>query len=90
MYQEFSIQPGMIYSMDCRAKSESAQLYTSVSLTLMNQNYTAVENAELTVNTTAYDNFVAQLTAPATGRYGSVVVYSEDVGVFDNCVVTSN
>lgn len=90
LYQEFLIQPGSTYSMDCRAKSQTAQRYTSMSLTLMNQNYSAVENTEISVETSAFSNFTAQLTAPANGRYGAVVVYSEDVGTFDNCVVTSN
>ena len=90
MYQEFTIEPGTTYSMDCRAKSEDPLFYTSVSLTLLDSNYAALENVELPVETPAFANVTAQLTAPANSRFGSVVLYSDDVGTFDNCVVTSN
>ncbi len=87
-YQEFAVEPGNTYSMSCRAKSEADQLYTSVSLTLMDSNYAAIENAEVAVTTTTFGDYSAELIAPVNSRFGSVVVYSEDVGVFDNCVVS--
>ncbi len=88
MYQEFAIEPGSAYAMDCRAKSEGPERYTSVSLTMMNASYAALDTAEIPVVSTAYNNYAAQLSAPAGSQYGSVVVYSEDIGVFDNCTVS--
>ena len=90
MYQEFDISAGDSYRMNCRARRDTAQRYTSVSLSLMNASYSALENSELPVTTSAFTDYSATLTAPAGSRYGSVVMYSEDPAVFDTCTVTVN
>jgi len=90
MYQNFAIEAGTSYRMDCRAKSEGTSLYSSISLSLMNSSYATLENAEVPVNSSSYSNLSTELTAPANSRYGAVVVYSEDVGLFDTCSVVAN
>ena len=90
MYQEFPIKPGSSYSMNCRARRNSALEYTSVSLSLMNGEYNSLETAELPVTTADFTDYGATLTAPEKSVFGSVVVYSEDPAVFDNCVVTTD
>lgn len=90
MYQDFTITAGTSYSMNCRAKRDSAARYSSVSLSLMNSNYNSLETQEIPVTTANYSNYTATLTAPANSAYGSVVMYSEDPAVFDDCIVTAN
>ena len=90
MYQEFPIKPGNSYSMNCRARRNSALEYTSVTLSLMNDEYNSLETTELPVTTAEFTDYSATLTAPEKSVFGSVVVYSEDPAVFDNCVVTAD
>ena len=90
MYQEFEITEGREYRMNCRAKQSLTDQYSSVSLTLMDAGYMALENSESAVSGTSFADYSAVLAAPTDSRFGSVVVYSEDPAVFDNCSVTIN
>jgi len=90
MYQEFGIEAGRTYSVNCRAKSEGNLLYTSVSLTHMDSAYATLANSELPVDSQGFSSYSTQLNAPANSQIGSVVLYSEDRGTFDTCVVTVN
>ncbi|MBX2883483.1 MAG: carbohydrate binding domain-containing protein [Granulosicoccus sp.] len=86
LYQEFPITPGNAYAMSCQAKYTGA-LYTSITLALMDENYTALQTTEVPVNSTNYGTYNATLTAPTGSRTGTVVMYSEEPGQFDSCTV---
>ncbi len=90
MYQEFPIATGSSYQLECRAKRSDGGRYTSVSLTMMNASYNALETSEVPVTTPGFGNYSATLTAPAASTTGSVVVYSENPAVFDSCSVIAN
>jgi len=87
MYQEFPVVSGNSYTIDCRAKSEGTQFNTSVSLSMLDGDYAEIANNELSVESTDFGNYSVRMMAPADSVYGSVVVYSDDVAVFDNCWV---
>jgi len=89
LYQEFDAAPATTYSMQCRAKKTTGGEYTSVTLTMMDETYTALERTELPVESTAFNQISASLTAPPASVRGAVTLYSESPGVFDDCVVVS-
>lgn len=86
LYQEFPIVPGSTYTMSCQAKF-SGSLYTSITLSLMDENYTSLQTTEIPVISAEYDSYAATLTAPASSSIGTVVMYSEEPGQFDSCEV---
>lgn len=87
MFQEFDTTPGENYTMQCRAKSENTNDFTSLTFSMLNSNFEPIAQEELSVDTLNFASYTANLTAPANTQVGSVVMYSEDVGVFDNCSV---
>lgn len=88
LYQEFDAAPDLTYSMLCNARKVTGNEYTSVTLTLMDEQYAALEQAELPVESSAYTEMSATLTAPGASVRGAVTLYSESPGVFDDCVVS--
>ena len=89
LYQEFPVQAGQQYMLDCDAK-RSGQQYTSMTLAMLNSDYASLTREELPISSVAYAPYSASLTAPENSRIGTVVVYSEDVGFFDSCKVVVN
>ena len=74
--------------MLCRGRNTGA-LYASITLALMDSNYQPLERQEIPVNSSAWSDHLSTLTAPASARYGAVVAYSENLSLFDNCIVTT-
>ncbi|MFK7862194.1 MAG: hypothetical protein AB8B64_25535 [Granulosicoccus sp.] len=89
LYQEFDVSPNTSYAMQCQARKVTGVQYTSVSLSLMDETYTALDRTELPVESSTFMDFSATLTAPTASVRGAVTLYSESPGVFDNCVVVS-
>ncbi|MFK8080682.1 MAG: hypothetical protein AB8B97_10385 [Granulosicoccus sp.] len=89
LYQEFDASPNTSYSMQCKARKVTGTDYTSVTLTLMDDSYAALDRTELAVDSNAFSDFSATLTAPTDSVRGAVTLYSESPGVFDDCLVTS-
>ncbi|MFK7996495.1 MAG: hypothetical protein AB8B87_20320 [Granulosicoccus sp.] len=87
LYQEFEVSPDATYAMQCQARKVTGNEYTSVTLTLMDETYAALTRTELPVETSAYSNLSASLTAPEASVRGAVTLYSESPGVFDDCAV---
>lgn len=87
LYQEFDASPGESYTMQCQARQVSDAVYTSVTLTLMDEEYAALERTELSVESTTYIDRSATLTAPVASVRGAVTLYSESPSVFDDCAV---
>lgn len=86
IYQEFSVSPGVQYRLHCSAKSAGSQ-YTSISMQITDQTRTELDAVEIPVGNTAYKSYETTLTAPAESAFSAVTLYSEDVGLFDNCFV---
>lgn len=86
LYQEFTVNPGESYTLQCEAKGLLTQ-YTSMTLTVMDQNYSALETQEIEVTSTNYQTYAATAVAPSNGAIGAVTFYSDDTGVFDACSV---
>ena len=86
LYQEFATQPGERYRMQCRAKSEGSR-YTSISFQVTDEKYTDLAADSLPVGEDRFQTYSADLTAPAGSALGAVTLYSEDIGVFDDCSV---
>ena len=86
LYQEFAITAGKTYQMSCQAKSEATQ-YSSISLTVMDQNYTALDAALIPVGRNTFQTYQSQVFTPVNGSIGAVTLYSEDRAQFDDCVV---
>lgn len=86
LYQEFPVTAGKTYQMACQAKSAATE-YSSLTLTLMNQNYTALDSATKPVGRNNFQTYQAQLFTPASGSIGAITLYSEDQAQFDDCVV---
>lgn len=86
LYQEFPVTAGKTYQMSCTAKSEATQ-YSSISLTLMDQNYTAVDAAFKPVGRNTFETYQSQVFTLANGSIGALTLYSEDRAQFDDCVV---
>lgn len=89
LYQEFDASPGVVYSMQCQAKKVSGDEYTSVTLTLMDDAYAALDRTELPVESNAFIGQEATLTAPSASVRGAVTLYSESPSVFDDCAVVT-
>jgi len=87
IYQEFPVTPGVAYSMKCRAKSSGGSLYTSASLSMLDSNYGSLDNQELPVESTEFEDYTASATASDNSVFGTVVLYSENPGIFDTCEV---
>jgi len=86
LYQEFPLTPGKTYEVSCQAKSVATN-YTSLSLTLMTQNYTALASDHRAIGRNTYQTYKTQLFNPFEGRIGAVTLYSEDTAQFDDCAV---
>lgn len=86
LYQEFSVKPNARYSLRCDAKGTQA-LYTSVSLTMMDEGYANLALDEVEISSAEYQTYTSTVDAPEAGVFGAVTFYSEDTGVFDNCTV---
>ncbi|MFK7859264.1 MAG: hypothetical protein AB8B64_10595 [Granulosicoccus sp.] len=89
LYQEFDASPDISYSMQCKARKVMGNEYTSLTLTLMNEAYAALDRRELAVETSAFADFSATVTAPSSSVRGAVTLYSESPGVFDDCIVVT-
>ncbi len=89
LYQEFPVESGTRYTLECDAK-QVGQQYTSLKLAMLGSDYAALASEELPINTTSFAPYSTQVTAPASSRYGTVVVYSEALGNFDSCSVVVN
>ncbi len=87
IYQEFLVTPGVAYNMKCRAKRTDESLYTSASLSMLDSSYAPVDGQELPVQSTGFEDYTASVTATDATIFGTVVLYSENPGVFDNCEV---
>lgn len=88
LYQEFDASPELTYSMQCQARKDTGDQYTSVTLTLMDEQYVALDQAELAVESSAFSDVSATITAPNQSVRGAITLYSESPGVFDECVVS--
>jgi len=89
LYQEFTVQTGQQYKLECSAK-RSGQRYTSMTLAMLSSDYASLASEELPISSTSFNAYTSTVTAPANSRYGTVVVYSEDPGIFDSCEVVLN
>lgn len=87
LYQEFDAMPGETYAMRCKARQVAGDAYTSVSFALMDDAYASLERTERPVSTATYADFSAELMAPPASVRGAVTLYSEAIGVFDDCTV---
>lgn len=87
VYQEFDTIPGLSYSIQCQAKQNSSGEDTSVTMTIMDDTYTALDRIELPVESTTFINRSATLTASSSSVIGAITLYSKSPGVFDDCVV---
>lgn len=83
------MESGTRYTLECDAK-QVGQQYTSLKLAMLGSDYAALASEELPINTTSFAPYSTQVTAPASSRYGTVVVYSEALGNFDSCSVVVN
>ncbi len=88
LYQEFVVQPGATYSMNCEAFSQNS-VYSSISLNMLNANYETILNDASVVASSTYSSYPSSLQAPADAAYAAVTLYSEGPTHFDSCVVTS-
>ena len=86
LYQEFPITPGKNYELTCVAKSE-ASAYSSLSFTLMNQNYTTLASDHKPVGRDFFQVYQSRLFTPVEGAIGAVTLYSEDSANFDECSI---
>jgi len=86
IYQEFAATPGKTYQLSCLSKS-AATNYSSLSLTLMSQNYTTLDSDHKPVGRDIFQNYQTSLFTPFEGRIGAVTLYSEDTAQFDDCSV---
>jgi len=86
LYQEFPLTPGKRYQLSCISKSQAIQ-YSSISLTLMSENYTSLVNDHKPVGQNVYQTYQTELFTPFEGRIGAVTLYSEDTAQFDDCAV---
>ena len=86
LYQEFPVTPGRNYELTCVAKSE-ASAYSSLSFTLMNQNYTSLASDHKPVGRDFYQVYQSRLFTPVEGSIGAVTLYSEDSANFDDCSI---
>jgi len=86
IYQEFPITPGKTYQLSCVSKSEATN-YSSMSLTLMDETYTALASDHKPVGRNIFQTYQTQLFTPFEGRIGAVTLYSEDKAQFDDCSV---
>ena len=87
IYQEFPVTPGFAYGLTCRAQRTDASLYTSVTVSMLDSNYAALDTQELPVISTGFEDYTATVTATSDSTSGTVVLYSESPAVFDNCEV---
>jgi len=86
LYQEFATQPGERYRMQCRAKSEGS-LYSGIAFQITDDQYTDLATDSQPVGENRFQTYASDLVAPARSALGAVTLYSEDVGVFDDCSV---
>ncbi len=86
LYQEFPLTPGKTYQLSCLSKSEATH-YSSMSLTLMDESYTALASDLKPVARNFFQTYQTQLFTPFEGRIGAVTLYSEDTAQFDDCSV---
>ncbi len=86
LYQEFPVTPGKTYQLSCASKSDGTR-YSSLSLTLMSENYTTLNSEHKPVGRNFYQTYKASLFTPIDGRIGAVTLYSEDNAQFDDCAV---
>jgi len=89
LYQEFAVTPGVSYALRCTAK-RTGDTYTSVTHTMMDSAYTALERRELPVGSAQFASYNDTLIAPAGSARGAVTLYSEAPGVFDDCEVRAD
>lgn len=87
IYQEFPVTPGFAYGLTCRAQRTDASLYTSVTVSMLDSNYAALDTQELPVISTGFEDYTATVTATSDSTSGTVVLYSESPAVFDSCEV---
>jgi len=86
IYQEFPLTPSKTYQLSCLSKSEATS-YSSMSLTLMDESYTALASDHKPVGRNFFQTYQTQLFTPFEGRIGAVTLYSEDTAQFDDCSV---
>jgi len=88
LFQEFSVQPNTSYTVSCDAAAQNSA-YSSVSMNMLDQNYTELELKSSVVSGNTYTAYGTTLLATAAARFAAVTLYSEGPTRFDSCVVTS-
>ncbi len=89
LYQEFFVQPGETVSLTCDAATQNS-VYSSVSLNMLDANYTTLLADSSVVSGASYTTYSATLDVPANATFAAVTMYSEGPTSFDSCVVTSD
>lgn len=87
VYQEFPVQAGKQYEMQCVAKSEDAR-YTSITLQISDERFAPLNDEISVVAAGAFDLYRSTIATPENGSVGSITLYSEDISHFDACYVS--
>ncbi len=85
-YRSAEVGAGQELTLSCYVKLESGSAWTGMGMGFANASWTAVGQAPTTVITgTNYARYDVKATAPATSKYASMWLYSDNPALVDNC-----
>ena len=87
IFQEFNVMPGVQYSVSCDA---AASEFTSLQLSTSDVSFATLAVDFTIVSGTTLAPITATVTAPDSSAQGVITLYSDNLGSFDNCVVTTD
>lgn len=88
LYQEFSVTAGMNYALECKVRNNYLS-YASMSTLIFDNNYNELESSTVPLTSDKYSSFRTTVTAPEGSTAGSVTLYAEGTGLFDQCSIVT-
>jgi len=90
LYQEIPVETGDTVALECYAKADNSG-FASLSLTNSDENYTALNTDSLQiVGNNNFNRYASSLVAPNGARNAVVVLYSDAISTFDDCLLSIN
>ena len=83
LFQEFPVTTGATYELNCAGLS--VMDFSSVSLTMNNNLFQAVETQSIPVTSAEFGNTTITLAAPVNAATGVVTLYADSDATFDSC-----
>lgn len=86
VYQSQEIEAGKDYKVSCDATG-GTDAWASMTYTYYDSNWNSLNQKLIPVNSVSMTNYNATVTAPSNAAYAALTLYTEGVGLFDNCAL---